>query len=594
MSFLPINRKEMELKGINVPDFVLVTGDAYIDHPSFGSAIIGKYLEKFGYSVCILAQPNYKIIDDFKKFGKPRLGFLVTSGNIDSMVNHYSVNKKRRKDDLYTPNNVNNKRPDRATIVYANKIKEAYKDVPIILGGIEASLRRFAHYDYWQDKIRRSILLDSKADMIVYGMGERTIIEIADSLNSGLSIEDLTYIPGTVFKTKDIESVYNCETLPSFEDINNSKKAFMLSFLTQEKNQNFSTGKTLAEEYNGLFIVQNPPQMPLSRQELDDVFSMEFERKAHPSYEQIGHIKAIDEVKFSINYNRGCLGGCNFCALSYHQGKEVVSRTQESVVNEAKKIINDTDFKGYIHDIGGPTANFTSNMCEKMEKGGACTHQKCLSNKPCKHLKINHFEYLNILRKVRELDKVKKVFVRSGLRYDYLINDKNDTFITELAKHHVSGQLRIAPEHISKNALAYMGKPNKHVYFKFLEKFNKVNKSLGKDQYVVPYLMSSHPGCTLDDAIELAEYLRDINHQPLQVQDFYPTPSTLSTAMYYTELNPYNFKKMYVPKNREDKAMQRALIQYKNPKNKDIVINALKKANRFDLIGNDGKALIRK
>jgi uncharacterized radical SAM protein YgiQ len=584
MSYIPTDINELNRLGHEQADFVLVTGDAYIDHPSFGSAIIAKYLMKFGYSVGIIAQPDYKTTDDFMKFGKPRLGFLITSGNIDSMVNHYSVNKKRRKDDLYTPNNVNNKRPDRAVIVYANKVKEAYKDVPIILGGIEASLRRFAHYDYWQDKVRRSILLDSKADMIVYGMGERTIIEVADSLNSGLEINDITYISGTVYKTKNIDDVYNHLELPSYEDITSSKQAFMKSFLTQEKHQNFSTGKALTEQYGNQYVVQNPPQKPLSRQELDDVFAMDFERKAHPMYDNIGHIKAIDEVKFSINYNRGCLGGCNFCALAYHQGKEVVSRTKESVVNEAKQIIDDPDFKGYIHDIGGPTANFTSNMCDKMEKAGACTHQKCLASKPCDQLKVDHFEYLNILREVRQLEGVKKVFVRSGLRYDYLVNDKNDAFINELAEHHVSGQLRIAPEHISKNALRYMGKPSKHVYFEFVEKFDKINKKIGKDQYIVPYLMSSHPGCTLDDAIELAMYLHDINHQPLQVQDFYPTPSTLSTAMYYTELSPYTLKKMYVPKTREDKEMQRALMQYRNPKNKLVVEKALKKAKRQDLI----------
>ncbi len=584
MSFIPTNRFELERAGHNQADFVLITGDAYIDHPSFGSAIIAKYLMKFGYSVGIISQPDYKTTDDFMEFGKPRLGYLITSGNIDSMVNHYSVNKKRRKDDLYTPNNVNNKRPDRAVIVYANKAREAYKDVPIILGGIEASLRRFAHYDYWQDKIRRSILLDAKADMIVYGMGERTIIEIADSLNSGLSIADITYINGTVFKTHDIDNVYNFVSLPSYKDITESKVAFMKSFLEQERQQNFYSGKPIVEAYDGHYVVQNPPQQPLSRQELDDVYAMDFERKPHPMYDEIGHIKALDEVKFSINYNRGCLGGCNFCALSYHQGKEVVSRSKESVIKEAIQITSDPDFKGYIHDIGGPTANFTSNMCQKMEDFGACTHQKCLSQKPCDKLKIDHFEYLNILRAVRELEGVKKVFVRSGLRYDYVINDKNDAFMTELVKHHVSGQLRVAPEHISKNALKFMGKPSKHIYFKFVDKFDKINRNLGKDQYIVPYLMSSHPGCTLDDAIELALYLKDINHQPLQVQDFYPTPSTLSTAMYYTELNPFTMKKMFVPKSREEKAMQRALMQYKVPRNQELVKQALVKAKRTDLI----------
>lgn len=584
MSFIPTTLKELNNRGIEQADFVLITGDAYIDHPSFGSVIIAKYLMKFGYSVGIIAQPDYKTTEDFTRFGQPRLGFLITSGNIDSMVNHYSVNKKRRRDDLYTPNNVNNKRPDRAVIVYANKAREAYKDVPIILGGIEASLRRFAHYDYWQDKVRRSILLDSKADLLVYGMGEKTIIEVADSLNSGLDIKDLSYLPGTVFKTKEIENVYQAVLLPSYEEILESKVKFMQSFLLQEKHQNFYSGKPLAEKYDNTYVVQNPPQQPLSRVELDDVFAMDFERRAHPMYDDVGHIKAIDEVKFSINYNRGCLGGCNFCALSYHQGKEVVSRSLDSVVDEAIKITHDPDFKGYIHDIGGPTANFVSNMCDKMDKAGACTHQKCLNQKPCEHLKVDHFEYLNILRAVRKLEGVKKVFVRSGLRYDYLINDKNDTFITELIEHHVSGQLRIAPEHISKNALKFMGKPNKHTYFKFVDKFNKINTNLNKDQYVVPYLMSSHPGCSLDDAIELALYLNEINHQPLQVQDFYPTPATLSTAMYYTELNPFTLKKMYIPKTKEEKEMQRALMQYKNPKNQDIVKKALIKANRKDLI----------
>lgn len=591
--FLPINKKEMIERGWSQPDFVLVTGDAYVDHPSFGAAIIGRFLELYGYKVCILSQPDWRNNNDFKEFGRPRLGFLITGGNIESMVNHYSVSKKRRKKDYYTPNGEMGKRPDRATIVYSQVARSAYPHVPIILGGIEASLRRLAHYDYWDNKVRRSILLDSKADLLIYGMGEKAIIEVAESLDSGLDIKDIIYIKGTVWKTKDINYVYQPTVLPSYEDIVNDKVSYAKSFKIQTENTDAIIGNTLVEPYDGWFVVQNPPQHPLPQNELDDVFRLPFSREIHPFFKQKGHVPAIDEVKYSLISNRGCAGGCSFCALTFHQGRRVQARSHESIISEAEEIINDPNFKGYIHDVGGPTANFRNEMCDKQIKHGVCKDKQCLWPTPCKQLKVSHDDYLNLLRKLRKLPNVKKVFVRSGLRYDYIMYDKKDTFFNELVQHHISGQLKVAPEHVSDRVLQYMGKPSRGLYDKFVDKYHRLNKKYDKDQFLVPYLMSSHPGSDLNAAIELAEYLRDINHQPEQVQDFYPTPGTLSTCMYYTGIDPRTMKKVYVPRNPHEKAMQRALMQYRNPRNYDLVYEALKKANRMDLIGYDRKCLIR-
>ncbi len=592
--FLPINKKDMQNRGWDELDFVIITGDAYVDHPSFGTAIIGRVLEGRGYRVGIISQPSWKSTNDFMKLGKPKLAFLITGGNIDSMVNHYTVAKRRRKKDLYSPGGKSGLRPDRATIVYSHKAKEAFKDVPIILGGIEASLRRFAHYDYWDNRVRRSILLDSRADLIVYGMGEKQIVEIAEALESGIPIEEITYINGTVFKTKDISRSYKPIILPSYDEIVNSKKKFAESFMLQNDNMDSVYGRPLVEKYDdNILIVQNPPQSPIDQIDLDDVYNLPYMRTYHPIYEKQGGVPAINEVKFSIISNRGCFGNCNFCALAFHQGRVVQARSHESILKEAEQITNDTDYKGYIHDVGGPTANFRHRACEKQIKYGVCKDKKCLFPNPCKQLKIDHQDYLNLLRKLRKIPKVKKVFIRSGLRYDYLIYDTNDAFFEELCKHHVSGQLKVAPEHISPRVLEKMGKPRREVYERFVRKYEKINEKLGKNQFIVPYLMSSHPGSSLKDAIELAEYLRDIGHRPEQVQDFYPTPSTLSTCMYYTELDPRLMKKVYVPKSPHEKAMQRALIQYTNPKNYNLVYEALKKAGRDDLIGYGKKCLIR-
>ena len=589
--FLPINYEEMIERGWEQPDFVYVCGDAYIDHPSFGAAIICRTLESHGYKVCFLAQPDWKTTTDFMRFGKPRLGFLVSSGNIDSMVNHYSVAKKRRKKDYYTPGGEMGKRPDRAVIVYSNKIKEAYPDSPIIIGGIEASLRRLSHYDYWDDKVRRSILLDSQADLLLYGMGENSIIEVADALNSGIDVQYLTYLDGTVYKTKDLDIVYEPIMLPSFDEVRSDKKKYAESFKIQYMNTDHFQANTLVEKYKDWYVVQNRPNRPLERQEFDDAYALPYERNYHPSYKE--HIPAIEEVKFSIISNRGCFGSCNFCALTFHQGRIIQSRSHESIIEEAKKIIDDKDFKGYIHDVGGPTANFRAPACEKQTTLGVCKARQCLWPTPCKNMKIDHSDYLELLTKLRELPKVKKVFVRSGIRYDYLMHDKDDTFFKELVKHHISGQLKVAPEHISDSVLDKMGKPRAGLYKKFVEKYYRLNEEYDKNQYLVPYLMSSHPGSDLNAAIELAEYLRDIHHQPEQVQDFYPTPGTLSTAMYYTEMDPRDNTPVYVCKNPHEKAMQRALIQYRNPKNYDLVYEALVKANRQDLIGHGKKCLIR-
>lgn len=591
--FLPISRGDMEKRGWSELDFVIVSGDAYVDHPSFGVAIIGRVLESHGYKVGIIAQPDWKKLKDFKRLGKPKLAFLVASGNIDSMVNHYSVAKKRRKKDMYSPGGEMGHRPDRATIVYSQKVREAYKDVPIILGGIEASLRRLAHYDYWDDKVRRSILLDSKADMIVYGMAEKQIVEVAESLESGIPVNEITYIKGTVYKTKDRDRAYEPIFLPTYDEILESKKKYAESFMVQSKNLDSITSKPLVEEYKDYYVVQNEPPEPMEQSELDAVYALPYMRDYHPIYREKGGIPAIEEVKFSLISNRGCFGNCNFCALAFHQGRVVQSRSHKSIENEAEQIVWDPDFKGYIHDVGGPTANFRDRACEKQVKHGVCKDRECLYPNPCKSLKIDHMDYLKLLRKLREIPKVKKVFVRSGIRYDYLIHDKDDTFFKELCEHHISGQLKVAPEHVSREVLEKMGKPRKEVYEKFVNKYKKLNADLGMNQFIVPYLMSSHPGSTLKEAIELAEYLRDLGYMPEQVQDFYPTPSTLSTCMYYTELDPRTMKKVYVPKSPHEKAMQRALIQYRNPKNYDLVLEALKKGGRMDLVGFEKHCLIR-
>lgn len=592
--FLPICRKDMEERGWKQVDFVYVTGDAYVDHPSFGHAIISRILEAHGYKVGIIAQPDWKNKNSIAEFGEPRLGFLVSGGNMDSMVNHYSVSKKRRTTDAFTPGGVMGKRPDYATVVYCNLIRQTYKKTPIIIGGIEASLRRMAHYDYWSNKLKRSILLDSGADLISYGMGERSIVEIADALDSGLAVEDITYIEGTVCKVKSLESVYDFVVLESWDELNRDKLNYARSFYKQYCNTDPYSGKRLVEPYSEhLYVVQNPPAKPLSQSEMDRVYSLPYMRNYHPSYEALGGVPAIEEVKYSLISNRGCFGGCSFCALTFHQGRIIQTRSHESLIEEAKRFIWDKDFKGYIHDVGGPTANFRAPACEKQLDKGACVNKQCLFPKPCKNLKVDHKDYLKLLRKLRELPNVKKVFIRSGIRFDYLIADKDDTFFRELCHHHVSGQLIVAPEHVADPVLRMMGKPENRVYRLFSEKYKKINEQLGKKQFLVPYLMSSHPGSTMKEAVALAEYLRDLGYMPEQVQDFYPTPSTISTCMYYTGVDPRTMQDVYVPKNPHEKAMQRALIQYRNPKNYELVLEALKIAGRMDLVGFDKNCLIR-
>ena len=592
--FLPINREEMRQRGWNSVDFVYVIGDAYVDHPSFGHAIISRVLEAHGYRVAILPQPDWKNEEEIQKFGRPRLGFLVSGGNMDSMVNHYSVSKKRRQTDAYTPGGIIGKRPDYATIVYCNYIRRVYKDCPIIIGGIEASLRRMAHYDYWSNKLKRSILLDSQADLISYGMGERSIVEIADALQAGIDVKDITFIDGTVFKTKTLESVYDAVILPSYEQLLADKMNYARSFYTQYCNTDAFSGKRLVEPYGEhLYVVQNPPAKPLSMQEMDDVYALPYQRTYHPSYRQSGGIPAISEVKFSLISNRGCFGGCNFCALTFHQGRIIQVRSHESIIEEAKKMTGDPEFKGYIHDVGGPTANFRRPACEKQLTHGACIGKQCLFPKPCKNLVVDHSDYLRLLRKLRNLPKVKKVFIRSGIRFDYVMADKDSSFLRELCRYHVSGQLKVAPEHVSDAVLKRMGKPENSVYQKFTQKYKQINEQEGMKQYLVPYLMSSHPGSSLKEAVELAEYLRDLGYMPEQVQDFYPTPSTISTCMYYTGVDPRTMESVYVPINPHEKAMQRALIQYRNPQLYDLVEEALKKAHREDLIGFDKHCLIR-
>ena len=594
MPFLPITVEEMKEYGWEQPDFVYVIGDAYIDHPSFGPAIISRTLENFGYKVCIISQPDINNNKDFKRFGKPRLGFLVCGGNIDSMVDHYSVSKKRRKKDYYTPGGEMGKRPDRAVIRYASKLRELYPDSAIAIGGIEASLRRLNHYDYWDNKVRRSILLDSKADILLYGMGEKTIVQLADALDSGLDVKDICYIRNTVWKTKDKEMLpMGYILLPSYDEVLDDKMNYVKSFQIQYKNTDAFTGKALVEEYRDCFVVQNPPEFPLSQEEMDATYALPYMRACHPLIEAKGHVPAIDEVKFSVISNRGCYGGCHFCALTMHQGRIIQSRSKDSIIDEIKEISTDKDFKGYVHDIGGPTANFYHPSCSKQKEYGVCTNKECLGMNPCKNLEVDHTDYLDILREARKLPGIKKVFVRSGLRYDYIMYDKNKEFFNELVKYHISGQLKVAPEHIDDRVLVRMGKPSRELYDKFVKEYQDLNKKHNMNQFLVPYLMSSHPGSTLDAAINLALYLKEIGHMPEQVQDFYPTPGTASTCMYYTGIDPFNNEQVYVPKDPHEKAMQRALMQYRLPQNYDLVYEALKKAHREDLIGYGKNCLIK-
>lgn len=592
--FLPICQNDMKKRGWDQVDFVYVIGDAYVDHPSFGHAIISRLLESRGYRVGMISQPDWKDAASVTVYGEPRLGFLVSAGNMDSMVNHYTVSKKRRKTDAYTPGGIMGKRPDHAAIVYGNLIRRTYKQTPIILGGIEASLRRLAHYDYWSDKVKRSILLDSGADIISYGMGEHSIVEIAEALAAGIAVSDLTYVDGTVVKVKDPNAVYDAVTLPSFEEIKENKQKYAESFYTQYCNTDPYSGSRLIEPYSEhLFVVQNPPAKPLTTLEMDDIYALPYMRTCHPVYETQGGVPATEEIRFSLASNRGCFGGCNFCALTFHQGRIVQIRSHASLVKEAENFTKEKGFKGYIHDVGGPTANFRHPSCGKQLEKGVCKTKQCLFPKPCKNLNADHGDYIRLLRKLRALPKVKKVFIRSGIRFDYLLEEHDPAFLQELCTYHVSGQLKVAPEHVSDTVLEKMGKPQNEVYEKFVKQFFKMNEKIGKKQYLVPYLMSSHPGSTLKEAVQLAEYCRDMGYMPEQVQDFYPTPSTISTCMYYTGLDPRTMKAVYVPKSPHEKAMQRALIQYRNPVNYELVKEALLKAGRTDLIGFDEKCLIR-
>lgn len=591
--FMVINKGDMKNRGWKQLDFIVVSGDAYIDHPSFGVAIIARVLEDAGFKIGIIAQPDWRSISDFKKLGTPRLAFLVTAGNMDSMVNHYTVNKRLRKNDAYSPGGMRGKRPDRATIVYCNRIKEVYKDTPIIIGGIEASLRRFAHYDYWDDKVRRSILFDSRADLLVYGMGERQILEIAENLDSRLDIKYIKHIPGTCYVVDSLDDLYGYKELDSYKEVSVNKKKYAMSFNVQYNEQDPIRGEILVQRHSDRFLVQNPPIRPLNREMLDLIYSFPYQRDYHPIYKKDGGVPAIKEVKHSITSSRGCYGGCSFCSLAFHQGRSVNSRSKGSIITEAKKIKEDKDFKGYIHDVGGPTANFRNPACDRQLTKGSCNNRQCLFPTPCKNMNVDHSEYLDILRDLRNMEGIKKVFIRSGLRFDYILADKDEQFFKELCQHHISGLLKVAPEHVSSDVLDLMGKPANEVFEKFRKKFYRINNEINKEQYLIPYLISSHPGSTLNSAIELAEYLRDINHHPEQVQDFYPTPGTLSTAMYYTGYDPRTMKKVNVPKSREEKIMQRALLQYHYPGNYNLVYKALKKAGRTDLIGFQKKALIK-
>ena len=593
--FLPISRADMKRRGWEQCDFVYVIGDAYVDHPTFGHAIISRVLEDAGYKVGIISQPDWKNPESILALGEPRLAFLVMGGNMDSMVNHYSVSKRRRKTDAFTPGGCLGKRPDHAAVVYCNLIRRSFPHKPGIVGGIEASLRRLAHYDYWSDSLKRSLLLDSQADLLLYGMGERSIVEVAEALDSGLDISDITYVRGSVYKARSLESVYDALTLPSYEALCADRRTYAESFYKQYCNTDPFIAKRLAEPYEkeGCWVIQNPPQEPLTTEEMDHVYALPYMRTYHPSYEKAGGVPAIEEVKFSLTSNRGCFGGCSFCALTFHQGRIVQTRSHEAIIDEAKQVIQAPDFKGYIHDVGGPTANFRHPSCQKQLTKGVCPNRQCLFPTPCKNLQVDHRDYLELLRKLRALPGVKKVFIRSGIRFDYLLCDKDDTFLKEMVKHHISGQLKVAPEHVADPVLKMMGKPPNAVYQKFIAKYQRLNEKLGMKQYVVPYLMSSHPGSTLKEAVKLAEYLRDLGYMPEQVQDFYPTPSTISTVMYYTGLDPRTMEPVYVPTNPHEKAMQRALIQYRDPKNYALVREALEKAGRQDLIGFGKECLIR-
>lgn len=590
--FLPVSKNDLKAKGIDQLDFIIVTGDAYVDHPSFGTAIISRVLENEGFTVGIIAQPNWNNADDFKKLGKPKLGFLVNSGNIDSMVNHYTVARKKRHDDLYSPGGESGHRPDRAVIVYSNRVREAYKDVPVIIGGIEASLRRFAHYDYWDNKVRRSILLDSKADLLIYGMGEKTVVQIANLLKYGMSIQKVTDVRGTVYLSNSLSQLRDFVEVPSFEEVSTNKNAYAESYKLEYFEQDAIRGKTVVQKHSDKYIVQNPPQFPLTEEEMDVVYNLPYTRNYHPMYEAKGGIPAIKEVKFSITSHRGCFGGCSFCALTFHQGRTIQNRSQKSIIDEATLLTSLDDFKGYIHDVGGPTANFRHKACKIQETAGVCKNRQCLSPTPCKNLIVDHKEYLSLLRQIRKIPRIKKVFIRSGIRYDYLVYDKNTDFFEELCKHHISGQLKVAPEHISDKVLKQMGKPKKEVYDKFSKKYFEINKKIKKNQFLVPYLMSSHPGSDLNAAVELAQYIKSMGYTPEQVQDFYPTPGSLSTTIYYTGIHPLTGEKVYVPREQKEKNMQRALMQFTVPENHKLVKEALIKAGREDLIGTEKKCLI--
>ena len=592
--FLPISKEDMEKRGWEQLDFLYISGDAYVDHPSFGHAIITRVLESKGYKVGIIAQPDWRSVDDFKRLGKPKLGILISSGNIDSMVNHYTVNKKPRSDDAYSPGGKAGYRPDRAVIVYCNRAREAYKDVPIIIGGIEASLRRFAHYDYWDDKVRRSIMVDSRADLLIYGMGEKQILSIADALNQGKKIHEITDIPGTVYVAGVPPANGDVVVIPGYEEVRADKRKYAEACRVQYEEQDPLRGRTIIQPHDNKYVVQNPPMMPLSRRELDAVYSLPYQRTYHPVYEKQGGVPAIKEVQFSVTSSRGCYGSCTFCALTFHQGRIVQSRSEASIINEVRNMTWHPDFKGYVHDVGGPTANFRNEACSKQLTSGTCKNRQCLYPTPCKNLHISHKEYLNLLRKLREIPKVKKVFIRSGIRYDYMLCDKTgDEFFRRLVREHVSGQLKVAPEHCSPGVLALMGKPSIGVFEKFSRRYFELCKEAGKEQYLVPYLMSSHPGSTLKDAVELALYLKRKGISPEQVQDFYPTPGTVSTVMFYTGIDPLTMKPVYVARDYNEKRMQRALLQYSRPENAELVRQALIKCGRRDLIGYGANCLVR-
>ncbi|MCI8777164.1 MAG: YgiQ family radical SAM protein [Oscillospiraceae bacterium] len=591
-NFLPVSRKDMEERGIKQFDFIYITGDAYVDHPSFGAAIVSRLLESLGYTVGIISQPDWRTDNDFMRFGMPRLAFLVTSGNIDSMVAHYTAAKRKRSDDAYTPGGKAGKRPDRAVTVYCRKLREIYGDTPIAIGGLEASLRRFAHYDYWDDCVKPSILAESGADLLMFGMGEHQITELSERLSAGENIKDITDIRGTCYLTDPVNTPLGAAECPSFEQVMENKKLYAKACRQQYDQQDEVYGKTVIQRHGKMMLVQNPPALSLTTEELDRIYSLPFMRTYHPSYEKYGGVPGIEEVRFSITHNRGCFGYCNFCSIALHQGRKVTCRSERSILEEAEKITKMPDFKGYIHDVGGPTANFRKPSCEKQIKFGLCKGKKCLAPVPCQNLEVSHREYIEILRKLRKIKGVKKVFIRSGIRYDYLMEDESDEFIRELIRNHVSGQLKVAPEHCSAAVLDKMGKPHIEAYKRFQEKFYSITKGMGKEQYLVPYLMSSHPGSTLKEAVDLAIFLKENKIHPEQVQDFYPTPGTISTCIFYSGFDPYTMEEVYVPRTAEEKKMQRTLLQYFKPENKKTVIAALKKAGRSDLIGYGPKCLV--